>query len=60
MKVILIQPPLVQLNSPYPSGAYLSSFFKEQGGKTRWLDLSISLFYKIFSSAGLKKLFDLS
>ena len=60
MKVILIQPPLVQLNSPYPSGAYLSSFFKEQGCKTRWLDLSISLFYKIFSSAGLKKLFDLS
>ena len=60
MKVILIQPPLVQLNSPYPSGAYLSSFFKGQGCQTRWLDLSISLFYKIFSSAGLKKLFDLS
>ena len=25
MKVIIIQPPLVQLNTPYPSGAYLSA-----------------------------------
>ena len=29
MKVIIIQPPLVQLNTPYPSGAYLSAFFKK-------------------------------
>lgn len=60
MKVLLIQPPLVQLNSPYPSGAYLSAFFKEMGCQTRWLDLSISLFYKIFSSRGLRRLFDLT
>ena len=60
MKVLLIQPPLVQLNSPYPSGAYLSAFFKEMGCQTSWLDLSISLFYKIFSSKGLQKLFDLT
>ncbi len=26
--VIIIQPPLVQLNAPYPSGAYLSAFFR--------------------------------
>lgn len=60
MKVLLIQPPLVQLNSPYPSGAYLSAFFKEMGCQARWLDLSISLFYKIFSSKGLQKLFALT
>ena len=29
MKVVIIQPPLVQLNTPYPSGAYLSAFFKK-------------------------------
>lgn len=29
MKTIIIQPPLVQLNTPYPSGAYLLSFFKK-------------------------------
>lgn len=60
MKVLLIQPPLVQLNSPYPSGAYLSAFFKEMGCQTRWLDLSISLFYKIFSARGLSRLFELT
>ena len=60
MKVILIQPPLVQLNAPYPSGAYLSAFFKELGHDVRWRDLSISLFYKIFSGTGLKRLFALS
>lgn len=60
MKVLLIQPPLVQLNSPYPSGAYLSAFFKEMGCQTRWLDLSLSLFYKIFSASGLRRLFDLT
>ena len=26
---VIIQPPLVQLNTPYPSGAYLLSFFKK-------------------------------
>lgn len=60
MKVLLIQPPLVQLNSPYPSGAYLSAFFKEMGYSVRWVDLSISLFYSIFSREGLNRLFDLS
>lgn len=29
--VIIIQPPLVQLNGPYPSGAYLSAFFRRLG-----------------------------
>ena len=59
MNVLIIQPPIVQLNSPYPSGAYLSAFFKSLGHKTRWLDLSIALFYEIFSSKGLERLFSL-
>ncbi len=29
--VIIIQPPLVQLNAPYPSGAYLAAFFRGLG-----------------------------
>ena len=29
MRIVIIQPPLVQLNTPYPSGAYLSAFFKK-------------------------------
>lgn len=60
MKVILLQPPLVQLNTPYPSGAYLSAFFKKTGHETALYELSNRLFYKIFSREGLTKLFELS
>ena len=58
--VIIINPPMVQLNTPYPSGAYLGAFFKSQGCNTRWYDLNIDLFYSIFSSSGLKRLFELT
>lgn len=57
--VLIIQPPIVQLNTAYPSGAYLSAFFKSLGHKTRWLDLSLELYYAIFSRTGLTKLFSL-
>ena len=57
---IVITPPLMQLNAPYPSGAYLTSFFKKQGFNSRWYDLSIELFYSIFSKEGLTKLFSKS
>jgi len=60
MDVVILNAPLVQLNSPYPSGAYLCSFFKSQGCNAKWYDLSIELFYSIFSHEGLTKLFDLS
>lgn len=60
MNVIVIQPPLVQLNSPYPSGAYLKSFFNKNGHNAVWHDLSVQLIHSIFSKNGLKKLFELS
>ena len=60
MKVLLIQPPLVQLNSPYPAGAYLASFFRTMKCEVCFLDLSISLFYKIFSRPGLTRIFELT
>ncbi|MCQ2585436.1 MAG: radical SAM protein [Treponema sp.] len=72
MNVTIIQPPLVQLNTPYPSGAYLKSFFQMiRDGKVpglspdlienvRWLDLSTALFHKIFCRQGLTKLFALT
>lgn len=60
MNVLIITPPLVQLNAPYPSGAYLSSFFKNLGHNALWLDLSIELVHEIFSAEGLSRLFDLT
>lgn len=58
MTVHIIQPPLVQLNSPYPSGAYLSAFFKSLGLKTHWHDASLALCYELFSAQGLGRLFE--
>ncbi len=60
MNVLILQPPIVQLNTVYPSGAYLSAFFKKIGCKTKWVDLNLLLFYKIFSRQGLTRLFELS
>ncbi len=60
MNVLILQPPLMQLNTAYPSGAYLSAFFKSQNCQTKWLDLNIKLFYEIFSKSGLEKLFSLA
>jgi len=60
MNVIVITPPILQINSPYPSGAYLSAFFKNQGCNVTWADLNLQLFYSIFSSAGIQKIFQLS
>ena len=58
MNTLILQPPLMQLNTAYPSGAYLSGFFKSLGLKTEWLDLNIHLFYKIFCKKGIRILFE--
>ena len=66
MKTIIITPPVVQFNTPYPSGAYLKAFFTHpEGGAfdsadVCWQDLNIRIFYEIFSAAGLRRLFELS
>ena len=63
LNTIIIQPPLVQLNTPYPSGAYLLSFFKDLystqkiNGQVKWYDLSTALFHKIFCKEGLSLIF---
>jgi len=60
LSAIIIQPPLVQLNTAYPSGAYLSAFFKSQSVLTTWHDLSIALINSVFCKSGLEKLFTLT
>jgi len=54
----LIQPPFVQLNSPYPAPYYLKSFLEQRYHITvTIIDHSIALFERIFSHAGLEKIF---
>ncbi|MCX7029908.1 MAG: radical SAM protein [Spirochaetes bacterium] len=57
MQVLLVQPPFVQLNSPYPATAYLASFLRREGHTARIVDLSIELFRRIFCSAGFARVF---
>jgi radical SAM superfamily enzyme YgiQ (UPF0313 family) len=56
-EVVLIQPPFVQLNSPYPAPYYLKSFLEGRGFHVTILDHSIALFERIFSRAGLERIF---
>lgn len=66
LNTVIIQPPLVQLNTPYPSGAYLQAFFKELyaknsiQGTVKWLDMSTELFHSVFSRQGLSLIFNKS
>jgi hypothetical protein len=55
--ICLIQPPFVQLNSPYPSIYYLRSFLEKQGRPVLVRDHSIALFNRIFCREGLERIF---
>ena len=57
MRILLVQPPFVQLNAPYPAVPYLASFCRREGHTVECLDLSIELFHRIFSGSGLALIF---
>ena len=56
--ILLVQPPFVQLNGPYPSIYYLGSFLEKNGYEVIIRDHSIDLFLRIFSRRGLEKIFE--
>ena len=56
-RIILVQPPFVQLNGPYPAPYYLKAFLEKRGQSVTVLDHSIGLFERIFSRAGLEQIF---
>ncbi|GHV33034.1 radical SAM protein [Spirochaetia bacterium] len=55
--ICLIQPPLVQINTPYPAPYYLKTFLENRGFQTPVWDHSIALFERIFCRAGLERIF---
>ncbi|MFA8341929.1 MAG: radical SAM protein [Rhodothermaceae bacterium] len=57
MKILLVIPPFTQINTPYPSVTQLAGFLKENNHQPLSLDLSIKVFLRIFSFAGLEKVF---
>lgn len=58
MKALLVTPPFTQLNTPYPATPYLGGFLKSQGIDAYQLDMGIEIINILFSSDGLKQVFN--
>ena len=56
-KVLLITPPFTQLNTPYPATAYLKGFLNTRSIVSYQCDLGIETILALFSSDGLRSLF---
>ena len=60
MKTLFINPPLVQLNTPYPATQVLTAFVEERGYCAVQTDLSIELIEKVYTKEFLTPLFEQS
>jgi radical SAM superfamily enzyme YgiQ (UPF0313 family) len=58
MKILLLTPPLVQLNTPYPATPVLTAFLRAQGADAVQSDLSLALILLLFSRDGLARVAD--
>jgi len=56
LRILSIIPPMTQLNTPYPSTAYLTGFLRSRGFIAEQADLSIALALKLLSVEGLQAL----
>lgn len=56
MRVLLITPPLTQLNTPYPATAYLKGYYREQGAEVRQVDLGIEVADRVLSRSFLESI----
>src|ERR1700722_8647560 len=54
MHILSIIPPMTQLNTPYPSTAYLTGFLRSRGFKAEQADLSIALALQLLSVDGVQ------
>lgn len=52
-RLLSVIPPMTQLNTPYPSTAYLTGFLRSRGFDARQEDLALELVLRLLSSAGL-------
>ena len=55
-KVLSLIPPMTQLNTPYPSTAYLTGFLRSRGVDAVQADLALAVVLRLMSSAGLVQL----
>ena len=57
MKILLVTPPLTQLNTPYPATCHLSGFLRSRGIEAEQMDLSIELIQALFTGDKLDEIF---
>ena len=55
-RVLSVIAPMTQLNTPYPSTAYLTGFLRSQGFPAEQADLALELVLALFSQQGLQAL----
>ena len=53
-RVLSVIAPMTQLNTPYPSTAYLTGFLRSRGIAAAQVDLALALVLELFSPAGLQ------
>jgi radical SAM superfamily enzyme YgiQ (UPF0313 family) len=56
LRVLSVIPPMTQLNTPYPSTAYLTGFLRSRGVDAVQEDLALALVLQLFSVDGLTQL----
>jgi hypothetical protein len=57
-RVLCVIPPMTQLNTPYPSTAYLTGFLRSRGVAAAQEDLAIALVLELLSTQGLQAVRD--
>jgi radical SAM superfamily enzyme YgiQ (UPF0313 family) len=55
-RILSVIPPMTQLNTPYPSTAYITGFLRSRGIEADQVDLSIALALRLLSVQGLDAL----
>jgi radical SAM superfamily enzyme YgiQ (UPF0313 family) len=58
LRVLSLIPPMTQLNTPYPSTAYLTGFLRSRGITATQDDIALKLVLELFSPAGLRAMRD--
>src|SRR5450432_1077970 len=60
LRLLLVTPPMTQLNTPYPATAYLTGFLRQHearlGLELAQADLAIELFLRVFSREGIGRI----
>lgn len=56
--ILLLLSPFTQINTPYPSTAYLKGYLERKGISASQADLGLETILKLFSADGLRELFD--